>query len=121
MALRGHLRQVGDAQHLAARAQRPQLPADDFGHGATDAGIDFVEHHAAPFVGHAGHLHGQRQARQFAARGHLGQRAQRLARIGGDAELDLVQSMRLGFGGGMRRHFDLEAAAGHAQRLHACA
>ena len=70
-------------------------------------------------LGRAGHLYRQRQARQLAAGGHLGQRPQRLAGVGGDAEFDLVQAMRLRLGGGVRAHFDLEATARHAQRLHA--
>ncbi len=119
MALGGHLGQVRDAEHLAAIAQRAQLAADDFRHGATDAGIDFVEDHAAVLRGRARNLHGQRQARKLASRGHLRQRPQRLARIGGDAELDLVQAVGLGLGGAVRRHVGLETPAGHAECLHA--
>src|SRR3990167_7256030 len=44
MPLGGHLRQVGDGQHLAALAQAAQQLADHFGGGAADANIDFVEH-----------------------------------------------------------------------------
>ena len=47
MALGGDLRQVRDAQHLAALAERAQLAAHDLRDRAADAGVDFVEHHAA--------------------------------------------------------------------------
>jgi len=67
MALRGDLRQVGDAQHLAAIAQRAQFRADDLGDRPTDAGIHFVEHHAATLAATARDLHGERQACEFAA------------------------------------------------------
>ena len=71
-----------------------QFAADDFGDRAADARIDFVEHHAARVLRGAGHLHGERQARQFATGGDLGERPQRLARIRGDAKFDLVDAVR---------------------------
>ena len=46
VGLARHLRQVGDAQHLRALAERPQLPADDLGDRAADAAVHLVEHHA---------------------------------------------------------------------------
>ena len=94
MGLRRHLRQMRDTQHLAAFAQRAQLATDDLGHRAAYAGIDFIEHHAAAFFGHAGHLHRQRQARELAARGYFGQRPGRLAGVGGDQKLDTVLALR---------------------------
>ena len=93
MALGRNLWQVGYAEHLPARTQRAQFLAHDFRHGAADAGIHFVEHHGARRAGQAGHLYGQRQARQFAAGGDLGQWPQRLAGVGRNAEFDLIQSM----------------------------
>jgi hypothetical protein len=49
---------VRHAQHLSALAELAQLPADDFGHRAADAGIDLVEHHAERRgLGGGGHLH----------------------------------------------------------------
>ena len=75
VALRGDLRQVGHAQHLALRAERAQFLADDLGDGAADAGIDFVEHHRRHGIqAERGDFDRQRDARQFAARGDLAQR-----------------------------------------------
>ncbi len=44
VTLGGHLRQVGNGQHLAALAEAPQQLADHFGGGAADADVHFVEH-----------------------------------------------------------------------------
>ena len=45
MALRGHLRKVGDVEHLPPCAQVAQLAADDAGDVAADVGVDLVEDH----------------------------------------------------------------------------
>ncbi len=67
--LRRDLRQVRDAQYLRAAAERGQLAADDFGHGAADARIDLVENHRMTGLAldtGRGHLHRQREPRQLA-------------------------------------------------------
>lgn len=45
MTLRRDLRQVGDAQHLAARTERAQAAADGLRHRAADTAVHFVEDH----------------------------------------------------------------------------
>ncbi|MNI86516.1 hypothetical protein D3C73_1436180 [compost metagenome] len=61
VTLGGDLRQVGHAQHLTLLAEGAQLLADDIGHRATDAGVDFVEHHGRYRVEvERGHFDGQR-------------------------------------------------------------
>src|SRR5689334_11089296 len=47
------------------------------------------------------------------------ERSQRLPGVRGNAELDLVDAVRRGLRRRERRDLDLEAASGHAQRLHA--
>jgi len=68
---RRHLRQVRDAEHLCSRAEGCEFAADDFGDRATNARVDFVEHHAHALRGlvaaYQSHLHGKRKARQFTA------------------------------------------------------
>ena len=72
-----------------------QLPADHLGDGAADARIDFVEHQAGQVRGlHRRDLQREADARQLAARGHLGQRPRRLPRVGADEELDVVVALR---------------------------
>ena len=76
--LRGDLRQVRHAQHLAAGAEGAQLPADDLGDGAADAGVDLVEHHAARLAPAAHDTCTASDRRdELAAGGHLGERARR--------------------------------------------
>ena len=110
-----------DAQHLRPLAEPAQFAADDLGDGAADAGIHFVEHHAAQLAGLGGDLHRERQACEFAAGGDLGERPQGLARVRRDAEFDLVETVWLRFGGIVRLHVDQEASAAHPQSLHALA
>ncbi len=100
-------------------AQAAQLAADDLGHRAADARVDFVEHHARRGGARAAHLHGQRQARQLAAGGDLRDRARRLAGVGADAEFHPVGAVRRRLGALQRRHVDHKLPAGHAQLLHA--
>src|SRR5690348_12137216 len=62
IGVRRHLRQMRDAQHLPARAQRLQHAPDRGGDGTADAGVDFVEHerrHVAHVAG--GDLYRQRE------------------------------------------------------------
>ena len=114
----GHLRQVGDGQHLAVAAQLLHQPADGFGHGAADAGIDLVEDQRlrrAQLAGGDGD--GQRDARQLAARGHLAHRPRRAAGMAGHQESRrLPGPLARGLRQRLQRHF--EAAALHAQALH---
>ena len=42
-AATGHLRQVGDGQHLVLLTEPAQGAADGFGYAAANAGVDFVE------------------------------------------------------------------------------
>jgi hypothetical protein len=91
VGLRRHLRQMGDAQHLALlpsclsrrptiSATRPPMPT------STSSKISVP----APCLA-GDDLDGQADARQLAARGNLGQRPQGLAGICADAELDAFQ------------------------------
>ena len=43
VAMRGHLRQVGDGQYLAIAAELAHQPAHGMRHQAADTGIDLVE------------------------------------------------------------------------------
>ena len=117
VALRRDLRQVGDAQHLALRAQRAQLAADDLRDRAADARIDFVEHHGRHRVqAERGDLDRQRHAREFAARSDLAQRPRRLAGVRGNEEFHALGAVRIGIGAvRVRLQRDFETPAGHAQ------
>ena len=116
MALRGDLRQVGHAQDLPGLAEFAQLAADDGRDGTADARIHLVEHHGRHAVqAERGHFDGQRNARQFAAGGHLAQRARRLAGVGGDEEFGAFAAQRVGAGFRLGFQFDLETPAAHAE------
>ena len=81
MSLARDLRQVRDAQHLRALAERAQLATDDFRDAAADAGVDFVEHQAGQRVGlRRGDLDREADARQFAAGSDFRERPGRLTR-----------------------------------------
>ena len=118
MALGCDLRQMGHADDLCALAQRTQFPADDFSHGATNAGVYFIEDHAARLARRARYLHRKRQARELAARGDLGERSQGLTRIGGDAKFNLVNAVHGRLGRGKRCDLNGKPTARHAKRLH---
>ena len=114
--LAGHLRQMGHAQHLPSLPQAFQQAPHNFGDGAADAAIDFVEDQGRRGGGVRGDDgNGQRDARQFAAGRHLGQRTGRRARMAGDEKFHLLEAVR---GRCARVQGDLEAAARHAQFLH---
>ena len=119
VALRRDLRQVGDAQYLAFRTQRPQFLADDLRDRATNAGIDLVEHHRRHRVQSQGrHFDGQRYPRQFAARGDLAQGPWRLAGVGRDQELDTLAALGIGTISGtgvIGLDCDLETTTAHAE------
>src|SRR3989442_1436262 len=99
----------------SAAARREPCPAREMT-GA--AGIDLVEdERGAPLVGGGEGLEREHDARQLAARGHAGERARLLARVGREEELDLVPALgaeRAPLGLGETR---LEARAGERQRL----
>ncbi len=72
---RCHLRQVGDAEHLALGAELLQQAPDHLCHTATDARVDLVEHQrAGSQCGGADGAKRESDARQFAARSHPGER-----------------------------------------------
>ena len=87
---RGDLRQVRDAEDLAALGQGAQLRADRARRVPADAGIDLVEDERGlgAVVGDAHER--EHDARELAAGGDLAQRAGRHAGVGGDEELDGV-------------------------------
>ena len=68
---RRHLRQMGDAQHLPPRAQGLQQLPHRRGHRAAHTTVHFIEHQCRDLTRLArGHLHGQRDARQFTTGRH---------------------------------------------------
>ena len=120
VSLARDLRQVRDAQHLRALAERSQLAADDLRDAAADAGIDFVEHQAGQRVGICA-------AATWIARlmrdssppdATFASGARRLAGIRADQELDLVGAVRAGASASSARTSISKLAAGHAERLH---
>ena len=112
-----HLGQVGHGQHLAVAAQLPHEPAHGLGHRAADAAVDLVEDQGRRLAELAGgDRDRQRDARELAAGSDLADRPRRAARMAGDQELDVFQTVRLGFG--QRHQPGLEAPARHAQALH---
>ena len=116
MAVRGHLRQVGHAQHLPGPRQGAQLAADDLRHRAADAGVHLVEDHGRHRVrAQRGHLDGQGDARQLAAGGDLAQRPRRLAGIGRHQELHPLGAVGVRARLADRLQLHQEAAAAHAQ------
>ena len=118
MALRCHLRQVSDRQHLAAFAQAAQQLPDDLGSGAANAHVHFVEHQGRYAGGLCGDdLNGQADTRQFAARGHFGQGFERLAGVGAHQQFNVFEAEGRRVAAGLRAQFDHKAAARHAQAL----
>ena len=92
---RGHLRQVGDHEHLVVAGQPGQPPADLHRRLAADPGVDLVEDQRRRAAG-AGedHLDGEHHPGQLAAGGALLQRQRRRARVGEQPQLDLVGAVR---------------------------
>ena len=79
---RRDLRQVRDGEHLAACAELLHQPAHGLGDGAADAGVDLVEDQRRRRSVRALQLaaddrDGERDARELAARGDLGERPRR--------------------------------------------
>ena len=85
---RGDLRQVGDAEHLALVAQRPQPLADRAGGVAADPGVDLVEDEGRGPAPRALARERQHHPRELAARGRVAQRRDRHPGVGRDPELD---------------------------------
>ena len=97
MALAGDLGLVGNTQYLRVAAQLAQQAPDNFGDTAADAHVDFIEDQAGHGeVAGADHLDGQADPRQFTAGGHLAQRFQGLAGIGGEQEFDVLEPVGAG-------------------------
>ena len=109
-AARGDLRRMCYDENLQARAQALQPVADRCRNGAADAAVDLVEDQGRDRGG-AGEnqLQGQHEARQLAARGDAGERAERRAGHGGDLEMDALAAMLAPFGFGERGQHRAEA------------
>jgi len=119
MRLARDLREVGDAQHLAAVAELAQLATDDLGDAAANAGIHLVEYEAgARRAARCGDLHGEADAGEFAAGGDARDGLDRLARICAHEEFDALRSVGTGFRIGVGFDADFESPAGHAQLPH---
>src|SRR5688572_21880926 len=89
--LAGDDREVGDAQHLADLPEPGETFADGAGDRAADAGVYLIEQEGVHAVlGRDQRLERQHDARGLAARGDAHQRPRLLARVGREAELDLV-------------------------------
>jgi hypothetical protein len=81
------LRQVRDRDHLCPFREAPQRLSDRVCRLAADARVDLVEDHRLPT---ADGCDGERDSRQLATRGRLGDRRKREARVRADQERDLV-------------------------------
>src|SRR5437763_6060411 len=119
MRLTRDLRQMRHAEYLSTPAESAELAAHDLRDRAADAGVHLVEYHAARRLRRARYLHRERQPRELASRGDLGERPGRLSRVGGDAELDAVDPVLGRIGVAVLRDVGFEAPARHAERLHA--
>ena len=113
------LRQVRDAQHLVVSRQPGQRAPDPIGGAATDTRVHLIEdqHHPARIPAQRA-ANRKLHARELAPRSHLAQRAQRLTRVGAEAEdrrLGPVRTTRQIAWGHHRLETDLEAGLGHAQ------
>ncbi|HSW32408.1 MAG TPA: hypothetical protein VLH36_02220, partial [Steroidobacteraceae bacterium] len=94
VCLRGDLRQVSHAQHLAGLGEGFELATDHFRHGATDAGVDLVENQAGQVCRvQRRYLQRETDARQLATGRHPGQWSRRLPGVGADEELDVVAAV----------------------------
>ena len=90
-----HLRQMGDAQDLAAAREVAQLAAQNDRLDAADAGVDLVEHQrrAAALAVATDQLQREVDAGQLAARRHPLQRPQLLAGVGRERERHRVDAV----------------------------
>ena len=93
----GNLRQVGDAEDLAPRRDRPQPLADGAGRAAADADVDLVEDQRRHAVGlRERRLEREHHPRELAARGHPRQRARLDAGVGREQELRPLDAALVG-------------------------
>src|SRR5215472_494315 len=115
---RGHLRQVGDHDHLGA-ARQPGQPAPDLDRGLpAHAGVHLVEHERRHRVGAGEHdLDGEHYPGQFAPRGSLGQRQGRGAGVRGQPDFHLVRAVRAELVLGDDCHGDLRVRHGQHGQL----
>ena len=112
----GHLRQVGNGEHLVLPPQRAQGAADGFGHAAADAAVYFVKNQGGNLGVLAGsYLQSQADAGQFAAGSDFVQRPQGAALVGGYLKLHLIQPVCLRFA---RNELNVETCAAHGKLLH---
>src|SRR3954469_11447459 len=110
------LREMGDAKDLALLAELAHRLANRFGDRAADADVDLVEDERADRRAAGGdELDCEADARELAARGDLGEGAQREARVRGDLELDFFASPRGGF---RFPQGNRKTPAGHGELLH---
>ena len=73
-----NLRKVSDAKHLSSLTETAQQTPDDLGYGSADAAVDLVENKRGYRRDLCGdHGNGKRNAGQFAAGGHFGERSRR--------------------------------------------
>ena len=111
---RGNLRKVGDSHHLHVAGHTFHHATYGDADVAADAGVYLVEDDGRQKVVRSEHaLDGQHQARELAARRHLGQVAHGAATVGVEEELHGIVTQRA-VGSG-RRQLDIEAGFGHAQ------
>ena len=112
-------RLVGDAEHLPLGRQTPQQLGHRTAHPAADTGVDLIEQQGDVRIGRrqAG-FQGQQKARHLAAGGHLRQRRQGLAGVGGEQELHRIGPLLPGCGG-RDRHGEAHVGQPHRpQGLH---
>ena len=90
------LGQVRDAQDLVATGEAPQAAPERIGAPPADTGIDLVEDERRGRIGLGEDaLDGERDARQLATGGDLGQWSRRLAGVGRQAVDDLIDARRI--------------------------
>src|SRR5207248_7606971 len=99
---------VGDRDDLRPLAEPAERAADGVRRLAADAGVDLVEDHRRPA---ADSRDRERDARELPARGRLGDRRERQARVGTQEERDAVGAVRPGLGLG-----ELDAELALAER-----
>ena len=110
----GHQRLVGDTEHLAPLGQTAQQLGHGTADATADAAVDLVEQQGDVGIGggQAG-LQSQQEARHLTTGGHLRQRRQRLAGVGGEQELNCIGPLLTRWGR-LNRH--AEAHVGQAHR-----
>ena len=98
VSITGQLWQMRHAEHLMRPRQTPQLLPDDCAQPPADALVDLVKYQYRRLVGCCQDaLQRQHDARRLAARGHLRQRTQRLARVDAEQKLDIIHALAVKF------------------------